>query len=146
MVTSAWGLDFAHLTVWVGGDVLWQNHHHTDQCVPAWERTMPPSLLWVSLGCVTCGCHGDGSAKGRQSGSECPTCRCESSVVMRLTQSCSMMHSHRPLLLFVFPYTVHTLKLFCCCCANMLELMNMQAPTCQHTSLTGLIIDCYAAP
>lgn len=64
MVTSAWGLDFAHLAVWVGGDVLWQNHLHTDLCVHAWECSMPPGLLWVSLGCVTCRCHGDASAKG----------------------------------------------------------------------------------
>lgn len=70
MVTSAWGVDFAHLCVWVSGEDFIQNHLRTDIQEQTWECTMPESVknepgmcdLWLLWWCL-CECT--------QSGSEC---------------------------------------------------------------------------
>lgn len=140
------GLDFAHICVWVSGDVLLQNH--TDVWVCAWECTMPPSLLRMSSRCVTWGCHGDASENAG---------RAEVNVLHVGAKPASLWGWHSsaqwftetvcslpPELLVVCVSThIHTPRVFCYGCANMFKLMNIQVLTSPYTLLTGGIIQCY---
>lgn len=134
------------LCVWVSCNVLLQNHLHTDVWVAMWEFTMPPPRsvknklkmcdTWLPWWCFW---------EWRQSGSGCTTCGCKN-VVNTADSTAQVMHWYCP-----FPSSpccravsmyIHTLKVFCYCCANSFKLMNFQVPTCPYTSLTGLIIHC----
>lgn len=130
----------------VSGAVLLQNHLRTDVWVPAWECTVPPSLLRMSLRCVTCGCHGDASENAGRAevnvlhvGAKAAQLRGWHSPARWCTE---IVRSLPPELPGVCVST-HSLKVFCYCCANMFKLMNMQVLTCPYSSLRGLIIHCY---
>lgn len=121
--TELWGLDFARLWVWISADVFQQNHLHTDVWVPAWECTMPPGLVRMSLWCVTCGCHGDAFKNAGRAEVIVQRVGAKSRLVTRLTQCCSVRQSDRPpppppraaggLCLYAHSHTHKALSLLC---------------------------------
>lgn len=122
---------------------LLQNHLHTDVWVPAWERTMPPSLLRMSTICVTCGCHGDASENAGRA--EVNVQRVGAKAVWLWgwhspAQWCKeIVRSPPPELLGGLSFCTHSHpeRLSCYCCANMFKLMNIQVLACPYTLLTA---------
>lgn len=90
MVTShatARGLDFARLCVGRWQRLITEpppSHRRLTGCVGA--RAVPPGLLRMSMGCVTCGCHGDAVASAGRAETNALNVGAKSSTVVRLTQ------------------------------------------------------------
>lgn len=126
-------------SVWVSGDDVLQNHPRSDVWAPVWECTMPPSLLRMSLGCVTCGCHGDAFENAG---------RAEMNVLEVGAKAGWLWGWHSPAQ-WKCPFSSSwvAVGLFLHTETHLLDLSKYVQIngllTCQYTSLTGHIIYCY---
>lgn len=114
--TSYYGTTFAQTSEWLRGSAL---------CPQSVKNEFWMCDLWFPWWCLW---------ERRQSGNECTTCRCKSSVIVRLTQAIPFLHSSYWL---VFPCShTHCLLLLLCKYVQISERTNYWQANPYHSFTT----------